>query len=114
MFRGVDRLSDFYAYLLKCADGFYYTGHTDNLEMRLGQHQSGHFGGYTSTRRPVALVWSSRFQTREDAFAFEQRIKGWSRAKKEALIAGDWQAVGIAAVPPHERAARLAAQQAQP
>ncbi|MFM5906810.1 MAG: GIY-YIG nuclease family protein [Novosphingobium sp.] len=83
----------FYTYLLRCSDGSYYAGHTDNLEQRVAQHQAGTFAGYTATRRPVDLVWSEWFQTRDDAFLAERRIKGWSRAKKEALIAGDWQRI---------------------
>ena len=84
---------DFHTYLLRCADGSYYAGHTDNLEQRIGQHQTGMTGGYTARRRPVALVWCERFDSRDDAFAAERKIKGWSRAKKEALIAGDWALV---------------------
>lgn len=87
----------FYAYLLRCSDGSYYAGHTDNLEQRMAQHQTGALGGYTATRRPVALVWSDTFQTRDDAFAAERKLKGWSRAKKEALIAGDWERVSLLA-----------------
>ena len=83
----------FYAYLLRCNDGSYYAGHTDNLELRFAQHQSGALGGYTARRRPVVLVWSDSFQTRDDAFAVERKLKGWSRAKKEALVAGDWELV---------------------
>ena len=80
----------FYAYLLRCNDGSYYAGHTDDLEQRIALHQTGALGGYTARRRPVELVWSDSFQTRDDAFAIERKLKGWSRAKKEALIAGDW------------------------
>lgn len=80
----------FFTYLLKCRDGTYYAGHTDDLELRIAQHQSGAFGGYTAKRLPVALVWSDSFPTRDQAFAMERKLKGWSRAKKEALIAGDW------------------------
>ena len=80
----------FYAYLLRCNDGSYYAGHTDDLETRIAQHQTGALGGYTAKRLPVTLVWSAEFPTRDEAFAAERRIKGWSRAKKEALIAGDW------------------------
>ncbi|WP_081590550.1 GIY-YIG nuclease family protein [Blastomonas sp. AAP53] len=83
----------FYAYLLRCNNGSYYTGHTDDLEHRLSQHGSGACGGYTATRRPVELVWSDDFPSREDAFWVERQIKGWSRAKKEALIAGDWELI---------------------
>ena len=80
----------FHAYLLRCADGSYYAGHTDDLDARVGAHQSGSIGGYTQNRRPVALVWSQDFASRDEALAAERRIKGWSRAKKEALIAEDW------------------------
>jgi tRNA/rRNA methyltransferase len=77
--------------MLKCADGSYYTGHTDDLEQRFGQHQSGIFPScYTFGKRPLELVWADYFQTREDAFAAERQIKGWSRRKKEALINRDW------------------------
>ncbi len=80
----------FYAYLLRCRDGSYYAGHTDDLDQRLAQHASGLGGDYTVRRRPVELVWSDSFATRDEAFAAERRVKGWGRAKKEALIAGDW------------------------
>jgi len=83
----------FYAYLLRCSDGSYYAGHTDDLDLRMAQHSTGSLGGYTASRRPVTLVWSDRFLTRDDAFQTERKLKGWSRAKKEALIAGDWELV---------------------
>ncbi len=88
---------DFYAYLLRCADGGYYAGHTDDLDARLAQHQAGAIPGYTEKRRPVTLMWSDRFPDRDSAFAAERQIKGWSRAKKEALIRGDWEALQILA-----------------
>ncbi|ASY45523.1 MAG: TrmJ/YjtD family RNA methyltransferase [Pseudomonadota bacterium] len=87
----------FHTYMLHCADGSYYVGHTDNLEQRIAQHQSGEISGYTQTRRPVALVWSQDFGTRDEALSAEQQIKGWSRKKKEGLIAGDWDAIRQAA-----------------
>jgi predicted GIY-YIG superfamily endonuclease len=83
----------FWAYILRCADGSYYSGHTDNLEKRLGEHQSGIGDGYTATRRPIELMWSQGFPTREEALAAELQIKGWSRAKKEAMMRGDWDGV---------------------
>ena len=83
----------FFVYLLRCADGSYYAGHTDDLERRVAQHGAGEIEGYTSRRRPVELVWSAETSSREEALASELRIKGWSRAKKEALIAGDWARV---------------------
>ena len=76
----------FWTYFLRCSDGSYYAGHTDQIEARVAQHNAGHVAGYTASRRPVTLVWCGVFSTRDDAFAFERRIKGWSRAKKEALM----------------------------
>ncbi|MXP41096.1 GIY-YIG nuclease family protein [Altererythrobacter soli] len=81
----------FYAYILLCADGSFYTGHTDHLEHRIADHQAGRFGGYTRSRRPVRLVWTQDFPTRYEALSVERQIKGWSRAKKQALIDGDWE-----------------------
>ncbi|WP_374295282.1 GIY-YIG nuclease family protein [Sphingomonas sp.] len=97
----------FWAYLLRCSDGSYYAGHTDDLERRLGQHQSGEVQGYTCQRRPLALVWSQDSARCDEALAAERQIKGWSRRKKEALIAGDWADLHDAAIPPGERALRL-------
>jgi predicted GIY-YIG superfamily endonuclease len=88
---------EFHAYLLRCNDGSYYAGHTDDLEVRLAQHSSGALGGYTARRLPVVLAWSEAFPTRDEAFAAERRIKGWSRAKKEALMAGDWNGISLLA-----------------
>ncbi|HEY0326569.1 MAG TPA: GIY-YIG nuclease family protein, partial [Allosphingosinicella sp.] len=93
----------FYVYILRCRDGSYYTGHTDDLEARLCQHQEGLGADWTRRRRPVELVWCELMPTRDEAFAAERMIKPWSRAKKEALIAGDWEKVGYFARPPHER-----------
>ncbi|MGY8973505.1 MAG: GIY-YIG nuclease family protein [Sphingomonadales bacterium] len=59
----------------------------------MAQHQTGALGGYTAKRLPVVLLWSQDFATRDEAFDAERQIKGWSRAKKEALIAGDWSRV---------------------
>ena len=87
----------FSAYILRCNDGSYYAGHTENLDMRLAQHQRGLATGYTAARRPVVLAWSESFPTRDEAFAAERRVKGWSRAKKEALIAGDWDRLRVLA-----------------
>ncbi|QDC36768.1 TrmH family RNA methyltransferase [Sphingobium fuliginis] len=87
----------FHAYMLRCSDGSYYLGHTDNLESRIAQHQAGEIAGYTQNRRPVSLVWQQDFGTREEALSAEQQVKGWSRKKKEALIAGDWDMISLLA-----------------
>jgi predicted GIY-YIG superfamily endonuclease len=81
----------FYAYMLRCADGSYYTGHTDSLEARPYGHHSGVLKCYTTNRRPLVLIWCEMFETRLEALENERRIKGWKRAKKEALAAGDWE-----------------------
>lgn len=85
-------MKPFFVYLLQCSDGSYYCGHTDDMAVRMFQHHAGEIG-YTSTRKPVELLWQGEFETREGAIAFEQQIKGWSRAKKEALIAGNWDRI---------------------
>jgi putative endonuclease len=83
-----------WVYILKCSDGSYYTGLThESLERRVGEHNAGTYGGYTLTRRPVRLVFSSEFDRISDAIAAERRIKRWSRAKKEALIRSDFAAL---------------------
>ena len=83
----------FYVYILRCADDTYYTGHTDNLDARMAQHGAGEGCAYTSKRRPLDLIWAADFQTRNEAFELEKRIQGWSRAKKEALMSGNFAAL---------------------
>jgi putative endonuclease len=79
-------------YILRCSDGSYYVGSTrTSLEARIAQHNAGHFGGDTKKCRPVTLVWSQDFDRTTDAIAAERQVKGWTRAKKEALIAGDFE-----------------------
>jgi len=75
----------FHTYMLHCADDSYYIGHTDDLAMRIAQHQSGGPRCYTSTRRPVSLGWSQEFVTREEALAAERQIKGWE-SQEEASV----------------------------
>jgi putative endonuclease len=78
-------------YILRCRDGAYYIGTTrDSLEMRVAQHNDGSFGGFTSLRRPVDLVFHQEFERITDAISAERQVKGWRRAKKEALIAGNY------------------------
>ena len=82
-----------FVYMLRCADGSYYVGTAtgDDLTQRIAEHNSGAYPGYTSTRRPVHLVWSEHFARITDAIAVERQVKGWTRAKKEAVIKGDWR-----------------------
>jgi len=83
----------FFACMLRCADGSYYVGHTDGLDTRIAQHHAGEYPGYTRHRRPVTLVWSQDFASRDEAFAAERQVKGWARTKKEALIRSDWKTI---------------------
>ncbi len=87
----------FFVYMLRCADGSYYIGQTNDLEHRLGLHEAGFGGGYTSRQLPITLAWSEMFNTREEAVACERQIKRWSRAKKAALAAGDWERIALLA-----------------
>ncbi|QNM83581.1 GIY-YIG nuclease family protein [Sphingomonas sabuli] len=93
----------FWVYILKCRDGSYYTGHTDDLDHRIGQHIVGQASDWTRRRLPVELVWCEAVSSRLEALEAERRIKPWSRAKKEGLIARDWARVSHFARPPHER-----------
>ena len=76
-------------YILECADGSYYTGSTNNLELRLSQHQIGEGANYTKRRLPVKLVYVEEFKRIDEAFYREKQVQGWSRKKKEALIKGE-------------------------
>lgn len=87
----------FWAYIIRCSDSLYYTGHTDDLERRIAQHQTGEVPGFTSIRRPVELMWSESFATRDEALSAEHQVKNWSRTKKEALFRSDWDGVSRAA-----------------
>ena len=86
-----------FLYILKCCDGSYYVGSTRSVEVRFQQHQSGKGCEYTSWRRPVELVFCEEFETIGEAYAMEKRVQKWSRAKREALIAGDFEALHRAA-----------------
>lgn len=78
----------FFVYILRCADGSYYVGHTDDLEARMAQHVSGLGSAHTRRHLPVSLVWHQEFETRIEALEMERKVKGWRRAKKQALIEG--------------------------
>ena len=93
---------EWYVYILECADGSFYTGMTNDPGLRLEEHNAGPDpAAYTFTRRPVHLVWAQAFPRRDEALAREHQVKGWSRAKKAALIRDDWD--GIHAIVKSER-----------
>ena len=81
----------FQLYIVKCADGTYYTGVSTNLEQRIAQHERGYFGGsYTQKRLPVVFKFAQDFNNWDDAAAAEKRVSKWSQEKKEKLISGEW------------------------
>ena len=82
-----------FVYMLRCADNSYYVGSAtgEDLTPRIDQHNAGIFEGYTFSRRPVAVVWSQHFDRITDGIVAERQIKGWGRAKKEALIQSNWE-----------------------
>jgi putative endonuclease len=93
-------------YILRCADTSYYTGlcQDGDLDRRLSEHQNAHYPmSYTATRLPVELVFAEHFDRYIDAIDAERRIKGWSRAKKEAMIAGKWERLPVLAKRPGAR-----------
>jgi predicted GIY-YIG superfamily endonuclease len=82
-----------WVYILECSDKSYYTGSTTDLATRIEQHNAGMFQGYTAFRRPVKLIWHQEFSDIRYAIEAERKIKGWTRAKKEALMRGDFHAL---------------------
>jgi putative endonuclease len=85
-----------FVYIVRCSDGSYYVGSArGDLEKRLAEHNAGADRGYTSSRRPAELVWAEYFERITDPIAAQ--IKGWSRAKKEALIRSDFQLIALLA-----------------
>jgi putative endonuclease len=80
-------------YILECSDGTYYVGSTKDLEYRVSEHQSGKGAKYTSRRLPVKLVYSEEYERFVDAYTREKQIQNWSRAKREALINGNQEAL---------------------
>ncbi len=88
-------MSYFYVYILKCKDGSYYVGQTDDIEKRVSEYQAGRYSGYTSTRLPIEVVFVQPFASRREALFAEYQIKKWGKKKREALIVGSWDKVRI-------------------
>ncbi|OGJ72586.1 hypothetical protein A2454_01005 [Candidatus Peribacteria bacterium RIFOXYC2_FULL_55_14] len=85
-------MRSYYVYILRCRDGSYYTGVTNDYKMRVYQHQSGvDTSCYTYKRRPVKLVYLAEFGDINEAIAWEKQVKKWSRRKKEALINSQYE-----------------------
>jgi putative endonuclease len=81
----------FYVYMLRCVDGSFYVGVTNDIERRWNEHCYGHDkGAYTFTRRPLRLLYAGEFQGPDEAIAFEKRLKSWTHMKKRAFADRDW------------------------
>ena len=93
-----------WVYIVECSDGTFSTGSTLDLERRIIQHNDGNGANYTAARRPVTLLWCAEFERVDEAFGWEKRIQGWSRAKKLAIIEGRMDE--LAGWSARERAAR--------
>ncbi|WP_346861292.1 GIY-YIG nuclease family protein [uncultured Draconibacterium sp.] len=82
----------FYVNIVKCCDSSYYVGITNDIERRIREHNEGiNPGTYTFKRRPVELVFCESYNDFQIAEQWENRLKGWSRRKKEALIEKNWE-----------------------
>lgn len=92
-----------WVYILECADGSFYTGNAEDLESRMYQHQNGEGSSWIKGRLPVVLFYCQCMSSKQDAYLAEQQIKGWSRAKKKALIEGDWNLLKYLAKKPKFR-----------
>jgi putative endonuclease len=80
-------------YILECADGSYYVSSTNDLERRIWEHNEGIGAKYTARRHPVRLVYAAEFASLAEAYEREKQVQGWGRAKREALIRGDYAAL---------------------
>src|SRR6187431_1395375 len=82
-----------FTYVVRCADGTLYVGHTEDLASREHTHNDGKGAKYTAARRPVRMVYAEEHHSVERAIARERQLKGWSNKKKEALVLGDRRAL---------------------
>jgi tRNA/rRNA methyltransferase len=86
-----------HTYILLCSDGSYYVGHTEDPAKRIDTHNAGHAAVYTKNRRPVELVYSEPHSSKSEAITREKQIKRWSKAKKQALVDGQLDALHVLA-----------------
>ena len=76
-------------YILRCVDGSLYIGQTNDLEKRVAKHNNGVAAAHTACRRPVHVVYTEEHPNLAESSRRERQLKRWTRAKKEALIAGN-------------------------
>ena len=83
-------MKNLYVYILECSDNSFYVGVTNDVGRRFIEHITGlHEESYTFSRRPLKLVFCKQFKNPVKAIKYEKQIKGWTRAKKLALINND-------------------------
>lgn len=90
-------MQGFYVYILKCKDESFYVGRTNDIDKRISEHSVGQGCFYTAQRLPIELVFMQAVSSKQEAYVLEMQIKKWSRAKKQALIAGDWEQLTLLA-----------------
>jgi predicted GIY-YIG superfamily endonuclease len=87
-------MKTYWVYVLLCRDGSFYVGVTNDVAVRVAEHAEGaDRRHYTYSRRPLELVYTASFPTPDEAIRAEKQLKGWSRAKKAAMIRGDWKRI---------------------
>ena len=85
-------MKSYFVYIVRCSDGSYYTGITNDCQRRVHEHNNNEDKkAYTFKRRPVELVYSSEFGDVLEAISWEKIVKRWSRKKKEAMVKGEWE-----------------------
>ena len=95
----------FWTYMLHCRGGYFYVGHTDDLDRRMAEHESGARPEFTRDHLPVKLIWAEEFPSRYEAKEAERKVKGWRREKKLALVRRDWDEISRLARKPVEKQA---------
>ncbi len=78
-----------FVYILRCCDGSFYVGRSEDVEKRVAAHNDGRGAAWTARRRPVSLVYREPCATEAAAVNRERQIKRWTRAKKQALVEGN-------------------------
>ena len=85
----ITEVPTWYVYILKCASGTYYTGHTQDVQARVERHRKGQGATLTKHDIPTSIMFTEQFNSETEAMRRELQLKRWSRAKKEALIHGN-------------------------
>jgi len=82
----IKRKDVFYVYMVKCKNGTYYTGYTNNLENRIKLHNNGNGAKYLKGKSPVQLIYAKEYKYFKNALHAERNIKKLTRRDKELLI----------------------------